>query len=496
MTDLVTRHDAEDASADGMPTIVDDAESATDDSAETAAYEWAPDEPEHKKRRWWLWLGIPAALIVVALVITSLLLIAPGTAVAGVPVGGMTQGAAAEAIETRLAQTTVELTGPGGDATLTGAELGASVDAEALAEEAFTAHPAWKVTDWYTEPVAATVTLDAEKATAALRTAAADLYIEPTDATIAFDGASGNYIVTPAVDGQGVDVDAIQARLQGAFDAGETSASMDPVLVPVPASGTTAAAQQTADGLNAMLGTVGFYIGEERTVPVDRIVAASWLTVSTGEDGAISVTADPALIQPVVDTLPAAINRAPVNATVITDTGGRVLSTTTAGVEGREVGDTAGAADALAAQLADMNGVYAVPVNVVAPTTVSLARNVVVDLSEQRTYLYENGAVVSSYLVSTGKPATPTNTGNFRINSHIRVQDMGALCYNPAAQDSYCTKDVPWVMFFNGDQGFHGTYWHSNFGRTMSHGCVNMTIDAARFLYDWAPNGVEVKVQN
>ena len=33
---------------------------------------------------------------------------------------------------------------------------------------------------------------------------------------------------------------------------------------------------------------------------------------------------------------------------------------------------------------------------------------------------------------------------------------------------------------------FHGTYWHSNFGHPMSHGCINMTIDDAKKLYDWA----------
>ncbi len=497
MTDLVTRHDADDASADPAPNA-DSADTPTPvpnhGTPETAVYEWAPIEPEPKKRHLLLWIGIPAVIAVVSLVVASLLLIAPGTAVAGVGIGGMTQGAAAEAIAQRLAQTTVELTGAGRGVTLTAAELGATVDADTLAKEAFADHPAWKLGDWFAATSDAPVTLDADTANAALRKAVPALYVDPTNAVVAFDAASTNYVVTPAVAGQGVDLDAVRAKLQDAFDAGILSTSMDPAVIPVAAPGATPAAQQTADGLNAMLGAVGFYVGDERTVPVDRAVAASWLTVTTAADGAISVHADPAQIQAVVDTLPAAINRAPVNAAVITDTEGQALSTTTDGVDGREVGDVSGAANAFAAQLSQMNGVYPVPVDTTPFSTVSLARSVVVDLGDQRAYLYENGAVVASYLISSGRPGYETHTGHFRINSHLTSQNMG----NPDTDQPpyYYTRDVPWVMYFNGDQALHGTYWHNNFGHVMSHGCVNMPVDAAHYLFTWAPNGTEVTVQN
>ena len=41
----------------------------------------------------------------------------------------------------------------------------------------------------------------------------------------------------------------------------------------------------------------------------------------------------------------------------------------------------------------------------------------------------------------------------------------------------------------------HGTYWHNNFGHPMSHGCVNMTNEDAKWLYEWAPRGTLVLVQ-
>jgi lipoprotein-anchoring transpeptidase ErfK/SrfK len=121
--------------------------------------------------------------------------------------------------------------------------------------------------------------------------------------------------------------------------------------------------------------------------------------------------------------------------------------------------------------------------------TVSIARRIEVDLGDQRTYLFENGNVINSYAISSGLSGTPTFTGNYRVFAHTRMQDMG--CFEGAP---YCTEDVPWITWFNGDQAFHGAYWHNNFGNPMSHGCVNMPISVAKFLYDWAPVGTEVSV--
>jgi lipoprotein-anchoring transpeptidase ErfK/SrfK len=50
----------------------------------------------------------------------------------------------------------------------------------------------------------------------------------------------------------------------------------------------------------------------------------------------------------------------------------------------------------------------------------------------------------------------------------------------------YNLPNVQWVQYFYADYGFHGTYWHNNFGNPMSHGCVNMTNADAKWLFDWA----------
>jgi lipoprotein-anchoring transpeptidase ErfK/SrfK len=109
-----------------------------------------------------------------------------------------------------------------------------------------------------------------------------------------------------------------------------------------------------------------------------------------------------------------------------------------------------------------------------------------VNLSEQMVYVYEGDVLVNSFVVSTGVAGTPTVTGKYKIYVKVRVQDMRGPGYH--------LKDVPYVMFFYGDYGLHGTYWHNNFGTPMSRGCVNLTIDDAAWLYNWASVGTVVNV--
>ncbi len=201
------------------------------------------------------------------------------------------------------------------------------------------------------------------------------------------------------------------------------------------------------------------------------------------EDGQLRIEADPAAIQTTVDTLPAAVDRAPVNATNIVDSAGNVLRAEKEGATGRALGDTDGIADDFATQLAAGDGTFALSVTETPFETTNLFRRAEINLSTQRAYLFENDKVVQSWAVSTGLPGTPTPTGNFKVFAHTSMQDMG--CYEGAP---YCTEDVPWITWFAPNIGFHGTYWHNNFGNRMSHGCVNLPIDLAKYVYDWSPS--------
>ncbi|MFN2222474.1 MAG: L,D-transpeptidase [Candidatus Promineifilaceae bacterium] len=113
-----------------------------------------------------------------------------------------------------------------------------------------------------------------------------------------------------------------------------------------------------------------------------------------------------------------------------------------------------------------------------------------VDLSTQTLVAYEGLVPVFETLVSTGTASHPTVTGQFRIWLRFRAQDMDGyrLGYN------YYLRNVPYVQYFYEDYALHGTFWHSNFGQPMSHGCVNLATPDAEWLYNWAGYGTLVNV--
>lgn len=123
--------------------------------------------------------------------------------------------------------------------------------------------------------------------------------------------------------------------------------------------------------------------------------------------------------------------------------------------------------------------------NPAAPT--SSGKLILVVLREQRVYAYQNGQLLRSFIASTGLPRTPTVQGQFRVYVKYRSQTMSG--------PGYYLPNVPYVMYFYRGYGLHGTYWHSNFGRPMSHGCVNLRTPDAQWLYNWAEIGTPVHVR-
>jgi LysM repeat protein len=109
-----------------------------------------------------------------------------------------------------------------------------------------------------------------------------------------------------------------------------------------------------------------------------------------------------------------------------------------------------------------------------------------INLSRQRLTAYEGQRAVFSALISSGLPRTPTVVGSFSIGVKLTAQTMSGPGYH--------LPNVPYVMYFYGAYAIHGAYWHSNFGRPMSHGCVNMSTPNAAWLFGWASVGTPVVV--
>jgi lipoprotein-anchoring transpeptidase ErfK/SrfK len=131
-----------------------------------------------------------------------------------------------------------------------------------------------------------------------------------------------------------------------------------------------------------------------------------------------------------------------------------------------------------------------------------------VSIAEQRLYAYENGQAVYSTLVMTGRGSLPTPTGTF----HVFAKLSPTTFYSPWPKGSpewYPPTYINYALEFKpGGFFLHDATWHSVFGpgtnawhddpefgwQNGSHGCVAMPLDAAAWLYNWAPIGTTVNI--
>lgn len=109
-------------------------------------------------------------------------------------------------------------------------------------------------------------------------------------------------------------------------------------------------------------------------------------------------------------------------------------------------------------------------------------RWIAVDLYEQSLIAYEGNKPVFATLVSSGLDNWDTEEGIYDIWARMPVDGMSGAT---GAPDAYALQSVPWVMYFNGSTSLHGTYWHDLFGYRRSHGCVNLSISDARWVFEW-----------
>ncbi len=117
-----------------------------------------------------------------------------------------------------------------------------------------------------------------------------------------------------------------------------------------------------------------------------------------------------------------------------------------------------------------------------------------VDLYEQTFAAYEGDRLVYAGLVSSGLNQWPTNEGIFQVWDRQPATKMSGA---EGKVDYYFIEDVPNTMYFDNEIALHGAYWHDRFGYKHSHGCVNMPLRAAEWVYNWseeAPNDLWVYV--
>jgi hypothetical protein len=116
------------------------------------------------------------------------------------------------------------------------------------------------------------------------------------------------------------------------------------------------------------------------------------------------------------------------------------------------------------------------------------AKRIEVHLADQVVIAFENDRPVFMARAATGAHfsngifSTPTgpHTVLYKSPTHHMASN------NLAASNSYDLPGVPWISYITEDGlAFHGTYWHNDFGKPRSHGCINLSPQAARWIYLW-----------
>jgi hypothetical protein len=106
-------------------------------------------------------------------------------------------------------------------------------------------------------------------------------------------------------------------------------------------------------------------------------------------------------------------------------------------------------------------------------------KRIEVDLSEQALTCYEGDAPVFFTRIASGVWDTPTPRGEFQVLYKRHTQRM--------IGDDYDLAGVAFPTYFTwSGVAIHGTYWHNDYGRPHSHGCLNVASSAARWVFRWA----------
>jgi lipoprotein-anchoring transpeptidase ErfK/SrfK len=142
-----------------------------------------------------------------------------------------------------------------------------------------------------------------------------------------------------------------------------------------------------------------------------------------------------------------------------------------------------------AATVSETETKYSVPAPSFTNNKPDIPKEIDISLAKQRLYAYENGYLVNTYLVSTGTAKMPTRPGNYSVLRKEAIKEYKGTNYD--------YKNTHWNTEFSvRGEYMHEAYWHNKFGQPMSHGCVNMRLSDAKFIYDWSAIGTPVIISS
>ena len=439
----------------------------------------------------------------------------PGTTVAGTPVAGMTRDQVISAVNERADATTVTLTVEGKPTEASLNEAGVTVEADETADAAMkgsTSLPAFVSAIFSKRDVEPVLTVSDESIKKLAATANSTLTSEMKDASVIVAEDGESFTVTPAQNGNGVSTEDVASAVKQAGTT-LTSVTQDVSVRQMEPSITTENAEAVAEKANALLDTPIEISDGIDTFTAERSDKVKWVEFLTKDDGSLE---DPSInavkVADWVNALAAKTDVKPENRVDNVDSEGNVLTTAREGKKGLKTNNTEQITKDVVAAMSDgkaYEGLFhyddvepGSETKQVAEGTENLVYQaaegekwVDINLSDATVTAYVGGKVAGGpFYMVPGAPNTPTVTGTFHVYLKYDVQTMRG---ENADGSKYETEGVPWVTYFTGSYAMHGAPWRSSFGWSGyggSHGCVNMPVDAAKFIYDWTDMGDTVVV--
>ena len=458
-------------------------------------------------------------------------MIFPGVYVMGVNLGSMNQTEAAAILQERWLQQQVVLDHSDGTWTVLAADLGMYLDTEATVEQA---HAQGRSLDsaldilqggLHSQPV---WSFDSAKAASTLASAAPHLAIAPKNAEVRIE--QGNVLEIPASDGRTMDMDRTMAYLTADPVQVLLNGHLPLAIQPVPPA-VTDVSHLVAEARRLLSSTVTLRaydpVSDEST---EWIITAqswgSWLSLTADPDNREQFrwVADQSAAEHFLDTqFPGLGEGRYLDSEILIPTLTTAISTQQPLVTARifhhprqhlvQPGET----------LAGIGRAYGIPYpwiqqansgsdllqagdTITIPSTDEMLplppienKRIVINMSQQRVWVYEDGQTKWDWPVSTGIDSSPTAPGLFQIQSH----EPNAYASNwdlwmPSFLGIY--RPLPTADFMNGFHGFptrNGStlLWTGDLGHQVTYGCVLLSSDNASLLYDWAEEGVVVEIQ-
>ena len=473
------------------------------------------DEPR-RRRRWPLGVAA-AALLLLGVVGAGGYAYAshydgravPGTTVAGTDVSGKSREQVVAAIENRAKSAKVDISG---DVTASAslADLGTTVDAQATADAVMARG------DSLGEKLQALVSKGEVPVVTTTNTTTVSSYatsLIPEDrakarnATVVLSEDGTTFSTTSASNGASLDVNALeQAAQKAATSLGSSSVSL--TMTDAAPKVSDDEAQKVADKANNWVSQDVTITLDEDSYTAENTDKASWIKVTNSAESAPTIAVDSAKVSQWVQAQAEEAKVEPVTGQRNVNASGKVVSTPTEAKDGKTVNN----ADTVAKSITESFGsdkaytgafeTTAVKAEWKERTIAAGAENlpyqaapgekwVDLNLSNKTVTAYEGATVVHGPVsIVDGAAETPTVTGTYKVYLQYESQTMRG---ENADGSPYVAEDVPWVSYFYSGYAFHGAGWRSSFGYSGSHGCVNMPVSEAQWIYNWVDTNTVVQ---